>query len=217
MIDKNKFALTAMVGSRLFNLNAIDSDYDYLAIEYKNESKDVIEGRQAKERDGEIDYFITSLDRFNYIEMCASPLIAPSYDSVTGGNSEELKNFWENNCSSLADIWPISTYQSAIEQTEFYLTTEGLEYTYKIAVRLIGMMWCRYYTGDLLSARQLTKEWRDRYFSAKRGELSSTDIMVWLDKIRTPSIRRYFNNEYKNIELHDQFKIIINNVLKEDF
>ena len=176
-----------------------------------------MEGRQAKERDGEADYFITSLDRFNYIEMCASPLIAPSYDSVIGGNSEELKNFWKNNSSDLADICPFSTYQSSIKQSEFYLTTAGREHSYKIAVRLIGMMWCRYYTGDLLSARQLTKEWRDRYFSAKRGELSSTDIMVWLDKIRTPSIKRYFNNEYKNIELHDQFKIIINNVLKEDF
>lgn len=211
-MERKNFVITACCGSRLFGLEEDGSDKDYIALVLPSEGTP--EGMPAKAEQDGADYFCHRLDDMRDIVACASPLIVPSYDSVTGGSSQQLREFWEGNAAALAEIDPIATYLGALAQVESYLTTPGWERTYKIAVRLLGMMWCRYYTGDLLRARQLTPTWRERYFAAKRGELSAADILVWYEQLNTPSIRRYFGNEPVNRGLHEEYKILINKILE---
>lgn len=206
------FAITACCGSRLFGLEEDGSDKDYIALVLPLGEAPV--GMPVKASCDGADYFCHRLDDMRNIVACASPLIAPSYDSVTGGSSQRLREFWTGNAAALAEIDPIATYLGALAQAESYLTTPGLERTYRIAVRLLGMMWCRYYTGDLLSARQLTDTWRARYFAAKRGELSAADIWAWYEQLNTPSIRRYFESEPVNRTLHEEYKRLINTILE---
>lgn len=214
MIDD--FVLISKVGSKLFSLDTDSSDSDYIALTCGDSNYNFHETIQIKQSNGFDDYFISPLDSFNSIIVCASPFVAPSYDAIIGGSSDRLKNFIRKNSNALADIYPLVTYNDALNMAEFHLALNDVKRSYKIAVRLLGMMWCRYYTGDLLSARQLTPEWRDRYFAAKRGELDASDIMAWYNKLNTPSIQRYFSNEPKNTALHDQYKKIIDQVIKEE-
>lgn len=212
--EKNDFAVITLGGSRLFDLEEDGSDHDFEAILTGETATKLSDERFSKIQIDGNDYFCIPLSAMLELGACASPLVVPTYDKVCGGSNQTLMDFWTSNAVGLADIYPLATYRRALAQVESYLTTPGLERTYRIAVRLLGMMWCRYYTGDLLSARQLTDTWRARYFAAKRGELSAADILVWYEQLNTPSIRRYFESEPVNRTLHDEYKGLINTILE---
>lgn len=208
----NDIAMTALCGSRVFGLEESGSDWDYMALAMPGAG--LTEDCFVKKTVDNADYFCVPLSSMLNLAACASPLVAPYYDSVVGGTNKPLMDFSTSHAAALAEIDPIATYLGALAQAESYLAAPGLERTYRIAVRLLGMMWCRYYTGDLLSARQLTDAWRARYFAAKRGELSAADILVWYEQLNTPSIRRYFESEPVNRTLHEEYKRLINTILE---
>lgn len=212
-MQKDDFTLISFCGSRLFGLEEDASDYDYMALAVNAEQELISDQfKQIQLEDG--DYFCMNLRDMLTIENCASALVAPDYDSVLGGSSQTLKDFWAGHAAALADICPLATYNSALAQTEIYLERFQQPRALKVAVRLLGLLWCRYYTGDLLPARQLTPVWRERYFAAKRGEIGAAEIKTWYDQLCAPSIRRYFEAQPTNLALHEQYKAIINTVLE---
>ena len=148
--------ITAKCGSHLFGLDTENSDKDYLSlvIPVENEQMEMI-------KDGK-DYFFHDISWFCDIKACASPLIVPSYDAVVSHSDKELFKFWRENSAQLADIFPNATYLTAINEIERFLEEEQTR-AYKVCVRLMGLIWGRYHTGNMLAARNLTELWQKRY------------------------------------------------------
>ncbi len=214
-MEKSNFALIAQVGSRAYGLDDAASDHDYMAL-LAGDKTGLTPGWFLPVLVDDDDYYCLHLSDMLDLATCASPLVAPYYDSVTGGSSEILKTFWVTHAAALADIYPLATYHTALEQSEAYLLRPERPRAMRIAIRLLGMMWCRYYTGDLLSARQLTQVWRERYFAARRAEMTAADIQPWFEQLQAPSIRRYFEMQPVNRALYEQHKQVINTVLAKE-
>lgn len=211
-MDINSFLLISKAGSTLFRLETAKSDVDFFALSVPQESISIGQEIESRDEDNN-NFFIHRIDTMLNINACASALVVPTYDAAFSGN-KGLLSFWRNNSDKLADISPVSTYNSTLDQVSTYVGASIIK-SYKVCARLIGMMWCRYYTGDMLSARYLPEKWRERYFSARNGNASVNDVKSWLDEICTPSIKRYFSLEPINYELHNEYCQLINTILEE--
>ena len=206
-----KIIIAALGGSRLFGLETDTSDEDYFIMVFPDDS--LVLGEEKEVHKETVDYFVHRIDTMYELEACASPLVVPTYGSAVYGNGDMIR-FWNENAERLANISPATTYNNAIGYARKIIDEKSVK-ALKICSRLIGMMWCRYYTGDMLSARYLPEKWRSRYFAAKNGEAGIEDVKGWLDEIRTPSIQRYFSLEPINYELHNEYCQLINSILEE--
>ncbi len=199
--------ITAKCGSHLFGLDTENSDKDYLSlvIPVENEQMEMI-------KDGK-DYFFHDISWFCDIKACASPLIVPSYDAVVSHSDKELFKFWRENSAQLADIFPNATYLTAINEIERFLEEEQTR-AYKVCVRLMGLIWGRYHTGNMLAARNLTELWQKRYFEAKDGTVSKVELLQWLQACKTRSIQDYFDTQGANFTLHKHYRKVIDDILE---
>ena len=78
-----------------------------------------------------------------------------------------LKNFGQKTPLLLADISPNSTYRMTIETVEDFIG-RGEDRYHKISVRLLGLIWCRFYVGNMLQAKFFPDFLRNRYYDAKK-------------------------------------------------
>ena len=167
----------------------------------------------AKEKHG--DFFFHRLDSCFSMDYCASPMIVPSYDSIWDYEDISLKEFWEKNSSALADISPNSTYKMSIEIVEDFLGRGEIRY-YKTSVRLLGLIWCRFYVGNMLQSKHLPQHWKECYFDAKNGYIGDKEIRIMLQECKTNTFKKYFSNCSHNKEIHDKYKQVIDAVLSKE-
>lgn len=201
-------------GSKAFGLDTEGSDTDFLSIVSCADETLMPHGQQVHVKTLTGDYFLARLDDMYQISGCASPLVAPYYNAVCQYENALLYQFISNNNYVLAEIAPNCTYRIVLNQVERYLE-DARESAYKICARLLGLMWGRYYIGDMLSARNLSDLWRRRFFDGKYGIAGKKDVEKWLQELKTRSIRDYFSIQPANYTLHDQYKLVIDQVLKE--
>ena len=202
--------ICALCGSKVFGLEQQNSDDDYIIL---NRSIENYSGIPIKTSSDNKDYFLIPLDEMLNIKACASHLIAPSYDCCISGY-DGLCEFWNSKSKELADIFPESTYGGVVLDVEGFCDS-NLSETFKICARILGMIWNRYYTGEMLSSRTLSDMWKNRYFKAKDGYVNTKEVKGWLEEITTPSMRRYFALEPVNYELHNEYCQLINSILEE--
>ena len=204
-----------MCGSRLFGLETELSDKDFIGFVGGQDAEIVTEDHPYQVKDGVFDYFLHRLDSCLSLDYCASPMIVPSYDSVFDYEDTSVKEFWAENSSALADISPNSTYRMTIETVEDFIG-RGEDRYHKISVRLLGLIWCRFYVGNMLQAKFFPDFLRKRYYDAKNGTIGEREIKLMLEECETNTFRRYFSNCPRNQEIHDQYKKIIDTVLSKE-
>lgn len=207
-----KYLITALCGSRLWGLDTETSDRDYIVVAAGDGAKKIPYGSIVPEKRDGVDYFLVRLDTFYEIAACASPMVAPSYDAVVASEAPLLREFWKRYPAQLADIYPYATYQIALEQVENHLDA-GRERCYAACARLLGLICGRYETGDMLAARQLPQVWRERYFAAKAGDVTGADVAAWLQSCKTASYRDYYETQWANRALYDQYRHIIDKTI----
>ena len=215
MYEDINFLVTSPCGSKLFGLDNDKSDYDYLSIITTNNTNYYDLDRYiVLNPDDNIDIFCHNLLSMYNIKYCASPLIIPSYDSIAYYNSSILNEFWLKHNVGLSEIYLNSTYHLTIEQVNHYIDLEYIT-GYSVAVRLIGLMWCRYFTDNIFQARDNFADiWVDRYNLAKSGDVSTSELKNFLGEIQTPSIARFYESKIANYELHDQYKVVIDKIIE---
>lgn len=212
MYDDLEFLITTKCGSRAFNLQDDDSDYDYFSIiNTPDESYGDINRWNEIWIDNK-DYFCLHISSLYDIAVCGSPLIVPYYDSIVSYNSEVLYNFWLNNSSDLSEINLWSTYNTTINQVSYDLGRKS-EKSYSICVRLIALIWCRYFVKDILTAKNLSSVWVDRYKKVKSGEFGFSEVSSYLEEIKTKSFLDFYRSQPINYSLHDEYKKILDQIL----
>lgn len=215
MYEDINFLVTATCGSKLFGLDNDKFAHSYLSI-IITDTPSYYDLKQSivLEPYPNTNIFCHNLLSMNNINYCASPLIVPSYDAIVSYNSPLLNKFWLNNSIKLSEMNLNVTYQIAIEQANYYIDNE---YTagYGLSIRLIGLMWCRYFTDNIFQARDNFADiWVERYNLAKSGDISTSELKNFLSEIQTPSIARFYEYQNANYELHDQYKLLIDSIIE---
>lgn len=209
-----KYYITALCGSRAYGLELENSDLDRMSFVFDDGTLDFPDDTSLHIKDELGDHFLNRLESLYQIGWCASPYVAPHIDNVLEHSSKVLSDYWTENGSGLADISARITYESSIMQVEWYLDN-NYEVAYKNSAKLLGLMWGRYYLGDMLSAKNFSEVWKERFYAAKAGSVSKSNVESWLQELKTRSIQDYFSIQPVNYALHDQYKLVIDQVLKE--
>lgn len=160
-----------------------------------------------------IEYMSFSLDSMYDIKKCASPLIVPGYKNIISYNSKILYDFWKENYHNLMDIYPNFTYRSSINQVESFLDM-NMESAFGVCAWLLGIIWFRYYSGNMELAINTPEHWRDRIERCNSGLVTKLEVSDWLMSCKNISISTYFSNQYENISLHDKYKKIIDKLIE---
>jgi len=217
-----RYDITARCGSRIYHLEHENSNYDCFTLVsgpnasiYEPDFPYHILPVYLPEEDNYLNRFTFRTDSFYSIHMCANALISPLYDKSYEGESQILKDFWNENSYELAEISPYITYSSSITEVTSDIENKRSS-KYSICARMIGLMWCRYYSNHIFSARDhLTREWKNRYWLAKAGKVTEREVKSWLDEITTQSFKDFYLNQPVNTQLHDEYKKVLDKVLEE--
>lgn len=217
MIENLDLLVTSRCGSSLFNLHDPNtSDNDYFALVNSPNINEISTKVMSYTKYNDDDLFYSPITAMYDIRSCASCLIVPSYDAIVSYTSEPLYNFHKSNAIELAEIHPGATYHSALNTIKMYIDTNRVG-RFNICIRLIALLWTRYYLDSFLTARDNIPEfWRERYFRAKEGNMSISEVKKYLDEIKTLTIVKFYTNQPINYALHDEYKSIIDKILEGD-
>lgn len=214
-----KYDLSFNYGPKVFGLELNNYDYDWLHL---ISGTDIfIKGKLYKNPENVpllSDYsneFVLRTDSFYNIAVCSSPIIVCLYDQVRGGESDILKNFISSNSRELSEIDIYSTYKTIIKDAQKSIL-EYYPYKYSGTAIQLGLLQCRYFTDHFFDARHLPIDWKARYYSAKAGKVELSEVKSWINEVNTPSIDKFFRSRSsQNTKLHDEFKKVLDQVLKE--
>lgn len=214
-----KIDLIARCGSRIYNLEEEKSDYDYLNLVSSSDVSRYEKGicynnPRIDNIIPESDIFRIRTDSFYEFESCAGALMIHLYDQTCGGDSMILRNFWKMHCKELAEISLRISYLSTLQEVNYDIEYERTQ-KFRICARMLGLMYCRYYTNHIFEARKLSTEWKSRYWRAKENKVDVLEVKAWVEEVSTPSIREFYLNQSDNILLHDEYKKVLDKVLAD--
>ena len=217
-MDMNfNYLVKYICGSRRFGLNTETSDTNYVYVLDPTKDSPVkltANGFSSGFTDDTHDeFFLIGLNEYKNIVAAASPLIIGGYTAPELTITDPvLRDFWMDHCDELTRIWPLSTYNVALDIISFYLDN-NYSGSYGMATRFMGLIASGYAGGDMAKSFSLSDVWKERYHRAKALEVDLQELRTWYGEIRTKDIISWYQNEPKLTDLHSEFCRVIDSVI----